>query len=81
MAFDSQSGRSDAMAMRDNLLSIIEKLRELMRMVLDRNISDERNQDQIDDLTNELNGLPLTILWTLPETEVYRLLNVPNRMV
>ncbi|MCF7688689.1 MAG: hypothetical protein K9M98_14595 [Cephaloticoccus sp.] len=60
---------------------MIERLGELVRTVMNRNGSPERNQDQIDELAIELTGLPSTTLLTLPEAEVYRLIEESSRMV
>ncbi len=66
---------------RDYLLTMIEKLGELVRQVMKRGDSPEQTQVRIDELANELTGLPATTVCTLPPAEVYRLIAGSDRMV
>lgn len=69
------------MIRRDYLLTMIEQLGAMVRAVMNREATVEQIDDDIENLTGQWIGLPSYVLFSLPETEVHRLIQDSDRMV
>ncbi len=66
---------------RDYILNMIEQIGVLLRRIFNKSISNEDVEIRLDELSDQWIGLPLSMLLSLPEEEVYRLFEDSNRMV
>lgn len=66
---------------QDYILRMIQDFGRLMRMVLNKNTTNEKVEGEFDSISNQWMGLPSSMLFSLPAQEVFRMIKDSERMV
>lgn len=69
------------MIREDLITQMIQQIAALIARILKRNISQEALEDELNELSEKLTGLPSTLLLSLPPEEAFRLFEDSDRMV